>query len=591
MAKRVSTIVIVLVVLVGGLLFARKLFASSAEKDQNQYRLAEVKTDLVKKTVTATGVLKAWSTVDIKSKAGGRVDRLPVQEGTIVKKGDLIAAIDPSDTLLTYNQAKADIVSNNARVDETSKTMALQLQQTNINEATATASLNAARAAAAAARASYASAKSQAEAQGELTEANVENAKASLAAEKEKLAQMTSAMHPQQQTQAEAALRTAKANLKNAEAQLRRQEALQAKGFVAQSQVDTAQATYDSAAAEVQNAQRKIDTIAPELSTDLRSEQAQVRRLEAALRTAEANRVDVSLKKQAADSAYANYQQAIANVKQSEAKLEETRAERLNNTIRLAQVKQAEASGERAKAAMVNAQTQLDQTKVTAPNAGIILTKYVEQGTLITSGVSFNSTGTSIVQMGDISRMYVDVQVDETDVASVDLDQKVDITFDAYATTPFEGKVIRIDPQAVVESNVTTVHVRVEVDNSVPSFRLLKPGMNASCEFIVQKKDDVVAIPNEALKTDQDGSRYVEVSTGGKPAPADKDSDPDPNLFVGIKIDHRKVEVGLEGNDTTEITSGLKVGEKIVTQTVEPSTATPSSGGNPFNNSRGPGRR
>lgn len=174
----------------------------------------------------------------------------------------------------------------------------------------------------------------------------------------------------------------------------------------------------------------------------------------------------------------------------------------------------------------------------------------------------------------------------------MDLDQKVDITFDAYATTPFEGKVIRIDPQAVVESNVTTVHVRVEVDNSVPSFRLLKPGMNASCEFIVQKKDDVIAIPNEALKTDQDGTRYVEVATGGKPAPADKDSEPDPNLFVGIKIDHRKVEVGLEGNDTTEITADLKAGEKIVTQTIEPSTVTPSGGAPGFGGgNRGPGRR
>src|SRR5262249_25818597 len=163
--------------------------------------------------------------------------------------------------------------------------------------------------------------------------------------------------------------------------------------------------------------------------------------------------------------------------------------------IRQSQIDQARASGARAQAALVNAKTQLDQTRVVAPSDGIVLKKYVEQGTLITSGVSFNSSGTSIVQMGDISRMYVDVQVDETDAASVDPGQAVDIPFDAYPTTPFEGKVIKIDPQAVIDQNVTTVHVRVEVDNSVPSYRLLKPGMNATCEFIVDKKEDVVAVP------------------------------------------------------------------------------------------------
>src|SRR5579871_3291408 len=213
----------------------------------------------------------------------------------------------------------------------------------------------------------------------------------------------------------------------------------------------------------------------------------------------------------------------------------------------------------------------------------------IPEGTMITSGISLNSTGTSIVQLGDISRMYIDVQVDETDVASVDMDQKVDITFDAYSTLPFEGKVIKIEPQAVVDSNVTTVHVRVEVDNSAPSYRLLKPGMNATCEFVVDKKEDVLCVPNEALRSETDGSHYVEIAVGGTQAPADKDSDPDPNLLVGVKPRKQPVETSLEGNDLTEITSGLKGGERIITQTIEPSTVTPTTGGNPFAGSRGPG--
>ena len=100
-----------------------------------------------------------------------------------------------------------------------------------------------------------------------------------------------------------------------------------------------------------------------------------------------------------------------------------------------------------------------------------------------------NSSGQNLLQIGDTSKMYVDVTVDETDIAAVEEGQNVDVAIEAYPGMPFEGKVIRIDPQAVVLQNVTSVHVRVEVDNSVPTFALLKPGMNATCEFVMEKAD------------------------------------------------------------------------------------------------------
>ena len=188
--------------------------------------------------------------------------------------------------------------------------------------------------------------------------------------------------------------------------------------------------------------------------------------------------------------------------------------------------------------------------------------------------------------------MYVDVQVDETDVASVEDGQKVDITFDAYPNNPYEGKVIKIDPQAVVDQNVTTVHVRVEVDNTSTTFALLKPGMNATCEFISKKLEDVVSVPNEAIKNDADGvSKYVEVPSGGKVAPpAEKDGETDPNLLIEVKIEKRKITVGLEGNDSSEVTEGLKEGDKIITQTIEPAPPT-AAGGSPFGGSKGPGKK
>jgi HlyD family secretion protein len=134
----------------------------------------------------------------------------------------------------------------------------------------------------------------------------------------------------------------------------------------------------------------------------------------------------------------------------------------------------------------------------------------------------------------------------------------VDVTLDAYPSEIFEGTVTRIDPQAVVEQNVTVVYVRVEIEN--PDARL-KPGMNATCEFVVDRKEDVLMVPSEAVK-EQDGKYYVQVMEGGKPV-------------------RRDVEIGLEGNDTTEIVSGLQEGVEVVTQIIQPQTQTQGSGGPP----------
>ena len=169
---------------------------SANKQEVNQYRIAEVKKDLVKKTVSATGVLKAWTTVDIKSRAGGRIDKLAVEEGTVVKKGDLIALIDPSDTLLTYNQAKADIAANRAKVDETGKSVMMQKQQTKVSIQSAQVGIQSAQASAAASKARYDSAKAQAESAKELSDAAISNATSTLAAEQARLDQLVESASP-----------------------------------------------------------------------------------------------------------------------------------------------------------------------------------------------------------------------------------------------------------------------------------------------------------------------------------------------------------------------------------------------------------
>ena len=590
MNRRVlASLVIALVVIAGGVFIGRKLKSGDNAAGATQYKIVKVSSGEVKKTVSSTGTLQAWKTVDIKARAGGELTMLAVDVGSEVAKGQLLAKIDPLDVSLSLNTAKADETSAKAKEAQSAKTYQLQITQSAIAIRDAQASLQSAQASEEAARARLATAAQQSKSQPELTRSAIANARAAYeqAVQQRKT---LSATNPQQRASAKAAYDQAVANRDNARAQVDRQKSLVTKGFVAQQAVDTAQANAEVSDAQVTSAKAKLDTIDAELKAGVDAADARVNQSQAALQAAQANSQDISNKKNSVQESQAAYHQAQAQTSKARVALDQARANQGNNQIRQYDVQSATASIARAEASRINAQTTMDRTVIRSPMEGVVLQKYVEQGTIITSALGVSATGQSLVQLGDISRMYVDVTVDETDIANVDEGQTVDVSIEAYPGVPFEGKVTRVDPQAVVLQNVTSVHVRVEVDNSAPTFRLLKPGMNATCQFVIAKKDNVVNVPNEAVHEDDKG-KYVEVADGGTPAPADKEAGvpADPSLLVGVKVKHVEVEVGTEGNDATEITKGLKKDDVIITQTIEPVVAAPAAG-SPFGGGGAGGR-
>lgn len=542
-----------------------------------QYKIAKVTKGEVKKTVSSTGTLQPWKVVDIKSKAGGKVLKMLVDVGTPVHPNQVIAMIDPSDTRLAYQQAQADTESATARTTQSAKTYELTKKQTVINIANAESALASARESLGTAISRRDSAKRDADNQTALTNASIEQAQANYYQAVTSLNQLK-ATQAQTRASAKSAYDSAVANAKNSEQNLARQKSLLAKGFVSQQTVDAAQASNDVAQASVASAKTKIDTMGDELTADVEVAKARVDQASASLNTAKVNRNDIQARNDAYHQAQFAVKQAVAQVEQAKQALANAKANAVNNDLRSLDITTAKASEMRSSATLQNAKDTLDQTTVRSPSEGVVLTKYVDQGTIITSGLSLNSTGSSIVQIGDTTRMFVDVTVDETDIASVDDGQKVDVSFDAYPGVPFEGKVARIDPQAIVTQNVTNVHVRVEIDNSSPTFRLLKPGMNATCDFVVEDKTDVLSVPSSAVQSDDNGN-FVQIASGGKVAPVDPASglQVDPETLVGVKLTRRPIEIGAQGNDATEITSGLKEGEVIVVETIEPVAATPAA--------------
>jgi HlyD family secretion protein len=161
-----------------------------------------------------------------------------------------------------------------------------------------------------------------------------------------------------------------------------------------------------------------------------------------------------------------------------------------------------------ARAALTRAETNLELAQermgdvtIRAPIAGTVIQKNVEAGQIIASASGNVSGGTTLLLMADLSTMQVRTLVDETDIGKVEPGQVARVEVEAYPDRTFTGRVYKIEPQAVVEQNVTMFPVLVRLDNRDG---LLKPNMNAEVQVDVARATDVVLVPNAAVVGLQD---------------------------------------------------------------------------------------
>jgi len=168
----------------------------------------------------------------------------------------------------------------------------------------------------------------------------------------------------------------------------------------------------------------------------------------------------------------------------------------------------AKANVVRAKVAVETAKDQLDDTNVLAPITGTIIEKDVERGQVISSPTKDVGGGTVLLKMADLGLVQVRTLVDETDIGKIQVGQRATVTVDAFPNRPFEGSVLKIEPQAQTEQNVTMFPVLVRIDNRAG---LLRPGMNAEVEIHVGERPNVLAVPNAALRTQRDVGSAAQV--------------------------------------------------------------------------------
>jgi HlyD family secretion protein len=157
----------------------------------------------------------------------------------------------------------------------------------------------------------------------------------------------------------------------------------------------------------------------------------------------------------------------------------------------------AQTSLVRAKAALSTQEDRLRDTRVLAPITGVILSRSVDLGQIISSAVSNVGGGTVLASIADMEEVYVITNVDEVDIGKVTIGQRAKVIADAFPDDSFYGEVLRIAPLGKTSQNVTTFNVIVVVKNLGGK---LKAGMSASVDIEIFRRQNVLLVPNEALK-------------------------------------------------------------------------------------------
>jgi HlyD family secretion protein len=225
------------------------------------------------------------------------------------------------------------------------------------------------------------------------------------------------------------------------------------------------------------------------------------------------------------DSAKSNYDQALAQITFDEATIQQRQA------------------------SLDAAQVNLDYTNIVSPVDGTVVSRNVTMGQTVAA--SFQ-TPTLFLIATDLTRMEVDANVSESDIGGIKLGNKATFTVDAYAKRTFEGTVsqVRQSPQTV--QNVVTYDIVISVDNTDLT---LMPGMTAASRIVIDQRNDVIRVPNQAL-------RYVPKGLAG----AIKSDQAQIWILRDGQPASVPVVAGLDDDNFTEIVSGdVKPGDLVIT--------------------------
>ena len=283
------------------------------------------------------------------------------------------------------------------------------------------------------------------------------------------------------------------------------------------------------------------------------------------------------------DQAYSALQSSKANYKKVKNELKRTEELFKNDLASAAELEVVKASAEiaesqvdQSEAYLSQAKDDLDQTRILSPMAGIVTRLNKEVGEMAV-GSTFQED--VIIEISDMSKMEVLVNIDETDIVDVEIGDTTEIEIDAIPDTLFKGTVSEIAHSATIKNQgtqeqVTSFEVKIAVIGQDKRFR---PGMSATVDIITDTKDDALTIPIQSLtvrndKKEEDEEKEVEKKDKEKQREvvyAVKNTVNDGKIEDAGKGElialEKEVKVGISSDTHFEVLSGLEEGDYIVT--------------------------
>jgi HlyD family secretion protein len=204
--------------------------------------------------------------------------------------------------------------------------------------------------------------------------------------------------------------------------------------------------------------------------------------------------------------------------------------------------------------------TSFKGSEVVAPMDGVVLTKNVENGESVTSGVSSFNAGTVLFTVADVSRMIVKAGVNEVDIGKIHVGMPAKVTLDAYPKVAFSGRIDRIAPAVRIDDKVRVFDVEVRLD---AQGRELRSGMTANIEVTGERKAKVLSVPVESVfQRDEGDVVFVRKPVDPKAVDAKPMDKKDKDAWKRF-FEKRVIVTGLADTSHVEVISGLKGGEEV----------------------------
>lgn len=523
--KKVALILGVLLVLVcaiGSFAFKAMKEAQAAQEKAKTLSVESGKGDIVV-SVVDSGTIDAVKSVEVKSNASGRLAKLLVDEGDVVTAGQLIAIIDPKETQLRVDSDRAQLQGAQSGA---ARTM-VEIAQRRI---TAKADFEQA-------KVRLAQLQDELKIQPTLTNAAITSARTGLHVAQQQREQLLTNTHPNARTAAESSVREAEANFSNATNELKRQQDLLAKGYISTRSVENAQLQVDVARTRLDSARENLGRMDGQFRLEKMKADEEVQRAQAELDRAQANTIANSTKRR-------EYQNSLNDVAKARAALRDVEVLQRQKEQSMATVQQLSSS-------LRESQRQLNETEIRAPLTGVVSKRFMQEGELVASLSGF-SAGTPILRIEDRRTLRVKLEINEIDVAKLQLGMPATVKVDAYPDTQFKGILKKIAPASKSlgqaggqgQGGDTVVKYEVEVWLDGTDTRL-RSGMSATCTLETLRRNNVVYVPVEYLGSDDKG-KFVQKKADSK--------------VKGAKGEKIYVKVGATTGSRVEILSGVKEG-------------------------------